>query len=546
LLDRRLGDADTLIRLAGMETSSARGLTSDPVWRGASHLPLVGASFAEGSDVARVANVVAGRVLPPAFAAARTLDPDRLREPGGAINIALLQRARPDIDVATARAKAALDDISVPPRRRVIGPVRSARADLHDQVRDLATALVGVRRGLRVAPALLGNRHPRRYFVLIQQNGEARGTGGLPGGFAILTASHGRVQLASQGSNLDLHDGDLPPPVGVPADYIKRYAGLGSFRRWLNINISPDLPVVARVIADRWKRQSGQTVDAVVTMDAQALADVLRGSPPIQVAGAPPLTSDNLVDYLAIGQYRDFAKPTDRFGSADRSGERKEVLLAVAKAAADRLTGGQGSALDVLRGLANAVASGHVRMASADLTLSAFLNNAGVDGALPAGPAPVAYPIVFNSSGGKLEYFLDRSVRYEAGPCSGPRRRSTITFTMTNRAPAGLPIYMTNPYHLPGLGDADDRVTAVIYGTRGARLLHAELDGVRLGTDGAPFISEGSESGLPLWSTLVDLRSGVRRTLVLTLDEPTVAGGARVPEQPLARRLKTSVDVPAC
>ena len=38
------------------------------------------------------------------------------------------------------------------------------------------------------------------------------GTGGLPGGFAILRADKGHLTIDAQGSNADLHAGPIPPP----------------------------------------------------------------------------------------------------------------------------------------------------------------------------------------------------------------------------------------------------------------------------------------------------------------------------------------------
>jgi hypothetical protein len=547
LLDRKLTDADRLIRSAGRETSSARGLTSDPVWRAAAAVPFLGASLAEGADVARGADDVAGSVLPPAFTAARELDPKVLRAPDGTIDIAVLRRAAPTIATASTRATAAAARLGAHTRTGVIGPIGRAADDLRTQAGDLAHVLLGVRRGLELAPAVLGADRPRRYFVLIQQNSEARGTGGLPGGFAILTADHGHLKVTAQGSNADLHDLTLPPPPGVPKDYTQRYAGDGVFALWVNVNLSPDLPVVARVIADRWRHQSGQQVDGVVAVDSQALADILRGSPPIPVPGAAPLSPANVVDYLAVGQYRDFATPAGSLAGVDRSQERKQLLVAVAQAATSRLVGGGGSTLELLRGVADAVSSGHMRMASDDPALAPGLKQAGADGAMPTGTAPVAYPVIFNSSGGKLEYFLDRSIRYAAGSCDGPRRQTRITFDLLNRAPAGLPSYLTNPGNLPGVAHSTkDRVTATIYGTPGSRLLRAELDGKELGKADSRFLNVGTEAGLPFWSTLIDLPSGEHRRFRVTLDEPTVKGSARVPEQPLARPLKVDLAVPTC
>jgi hypothetical protein len=547
LLDRRLGEVDEHIQRAGAETSSARGLTSDPIWWLAARVPYAGASLAEAADVARVADDIARNVLPPAMSAAQVLDPKALRAPDGTIDVRLLERARPDLVAAADNAAGADAQLRREVRKGVVGPVRRASTDLRAQSQQLVNALRGAERGVRLAPALLGSDRPRRYFILIQQNSESRGTGGLPGGFAILTADRGRMRVTAQGSNVDLKNGPLPPPAGVAKDYINRYAGDGAFDLWVNVNLSPDLPTVAKVIADRWKHQSGQDIDGVVALDSQALADILRGSPPIPVPGGRTLTTANIVDYLAVGQYRDFAAPAGGSAGVDPNQERKQLLVTIARAATDRLVGGGGSTLELMRGLADATSSGHLRMASDDPKLHGGLREAGIDGGLPEGPAPVAYPVVFNSSGGKLDYFLDRSVRYEVGSCEGTQRSSSISFTLTNRAPTGLPPYLTNPGNLPGIANTTtNRLTVLIYATRGARLRSATSDGKPLGKGDGSFLSASSEAGLPVWSTLIDVPSGASRTLRLELTEPTVKGTPRVPQQPLARAMRTSVHVPAC
>ena len=550
LLDRRLDDADRAITKAGHDTEAAHSLTGDLIWKAAAHIPIAGASLQAAGAVARAADGVARKALPPAFAAARTLDPQKLRAPDGTIDVTLLKRSQPDLDKATAaatHAAAQLDDI---PSHGVVGAIRTATDDLTKQTRALDDALQGVRRGVRLAPAILGSDRPRRYFVLIQQTSESRGTGGLPGGFAILTATNGHLAIEAQGSNADLQAGPIPPPAGVPADYVDLYGADDAFNFWVNVNLSPDLPVVARVIADRWQHQSGHAVDGVVTVDSQALASILRGSPPITVPGAPALTPANLVDYLAVGQYRDFATPGGAAAGVDNSPARKQLLVKIAQVATDRLVGGGGSTLDLARGLSEAISSGHLRMASDDPALAPGLHDAGIDGALPAGPAPVAYPVIFNSSGGKLDYFLDRSITYDGGDCSGATRRTTITVDLTNHAPEGLPAYLTNPGAIPKIGNSTiNRISLMVFGTRGAKLDKATLDGQPLDAAGgrsAAFLDIAGEAGLPRWKTLIDLPSGQKRSFVLQLTEPTAAGAPRVPEQPLARPLHATVHLPAC
>jgi hypothetical protein len=499
--------------------------------------------------IAAAADDVARHALPPALNAAKTLDPAQLRSKDGTIDVGLLQRSQPDLDKAASAATSAADRMRDLSGHGVAAPIHRKATELATQTRDLADALQGVRRSIRLAPALLGADRPRRYFVLVQQTSESRGTGGLPGGFTVLTANKGRLTIEAQGSNADLRSGPLPPPAGVPKDYIDLYAGDEAFSLWVNVNLSPDLPVVARVIADRWKHQSGNAVDGVVTVDSQALADILRGSPPITVAGAPPLTPENIVDYLAVGQYRDFATPAGGANGIDDSPARKQLLAKIAQVATSRLVGGTGSTFELARGLSDAVTTGHLHMASDDPALKLALREAGIDGGLPTGAAPVAYPVLFNAAGGKLDYFLDRRITYTGGDCKDKTRRTTITVELTNRAPSGLPPYLTNPLNLPGIGSSiANRLTLMVYGTRGATLRSAALDGKPLTPTGrvGEFIDAAAEAGLPRWSTLLDLPVGKSRRLVLELTEPTAPGRPRIPVQPLARPLQKTLDLPTC
>lgn len=550
LLAQDVAAAREAIVAAGGSTAAARKGTHDPLWRVAGSVPLLGRSLRTTSGLTAAADDVARSVLPEALRAAELVDPDALRRDDGSIDLQPLNAARAPLASAAGRSEQVEARLSALPSRGVLPQVRTALSNLRGEANRLTSGLRGAGTALQLAPPLLGADRPRRYFVLIQQTSESRGTGGLPGGFAVLTADKGRVEVTAQGSNVDLLNGPIAPPRGVPQDFVDLYAPQGALSLWVNVNLSPDLPVVSRVVAERWRRQSGETVDGVIALDSTALQSLLQGSGPIALPGGRQLPPDQVVRYLAVQQYLDFAPPTGATG-IDRSAERKESLRRIARAATARLTGGGGDDAALLRGLGEAVRSGHLRMASDDPALQELLRASGRSGGLPSGSAPVAYPVVYNSTGGKLDYFLDRRVRYSAGPCQGPRRRSRIVVELRNSVPAGgLPPYLTTRIEGGRVGSSlSNAVTLQVYGTRGALLEAATLDGQPLGTGAlgaAGVLRTSSEAGLPLWSTLVELPKDKTRRLQLDLVEPVVAGEARVPEQPLARPLDRSVAVPAC
>ena len=535
LLDRRLDDASAAISAAATQTGQARRLTHDPVTAGLSFVPVAGRSLDVLRGVTAAADRIARDVLPPALKVARSIDPSKVRQPDGRIDIALLRSAQPGAQAASQVMSGVARDVSALPTSRVPSVVATAAREFDDQVTQLDSALRGVADALRIAPDFLGADRPRRWFVLVQQTSESRGTGGLPGGFAVLTASNGRLKVDKQGSNADLVNG-LIAPTGLPKDYVERYQGDGAFEIWQNANLSPDLPVVSRYIAQRWKAQTGQQIDGVLAVDAVALSALLEGSGPVEVGPGQTIPAAGIEDYLALGQYA--ATP------GDGQSERKENLTAVTKAVLERLTGGGGDSTSLLRGLSKAVRSGHLHLGTDDKVIAPILAGTGADGALPRDDSPFVYPVVYNAAGSKLDYFLNRTVRYSGQGCSGDRRRTTVTVTLRNDPPAlsTLPPYVTIRLE-DGVRTQSlvDRVSLSVYATRGATLVSASLDGKPV-----PYLQPGQEAGLPIWQTFLDLPPQADRTLTLTLDEPTSKGAPRVLEQPLARPLARTVDLARC
>lgn len=537
---------------AGENTRRARVLTSGPVWWLASAVPYAGRTPATIRGVTTAADELARSVLPPALAAVEEVEVDQLRAPDGTIDVGMLQAAGPPAERAASTARAASERVRSLPTSHVVPALASRRNTFQAQVQELAGRLTGASRALRTAPPLLGQDRPRTYLAFVQQTGESRGTGGLIGGYVHLRASAGRIEVLSQGSNRDLYAGPVEVPPGVPQDYVDRYEPFGVFETKGIVNLSPDLPVVARVLRARWVAGGGQPVDGVIMLDAVALEQILRGAEPIPLDDGSLLPPEELVEYLSVGQYADFAPLPDDDDAVQRpGGGRKDQLDRIAATAASRFASGSGSPRETLQGLVDAVTSGHVRMASDDPALGPLLGEAGVDGALPRGPAPVAYPVVTNASGSKLENFLERSITYTAGPCEGDRRRSTISVQLTSAVPdAALPPYLTIQLKADGSAQQsrDINVLLTVYGTPGADLLSATVDGAPVAPldPQGPFLAGGVEAGLPLWETYLSIPPGQGRTLTLELEEPVVPGELRVPEQPLQRPLQRTLGVPLC
>jgi hypothetical protein len=531
LLDRKLDAADAAVRRAGQDTASARSATRDPLWWVLAHIPLVGRSPSAVSGMAAAADDLTRKVLPPALQEARRLDPKTVRRSDGTVDLAALHRAEPTLAAAAdgavrdrRRAEATPDSLLVP-------PVGHARALLVEQVQKLDEVLRAASRAVDLAPALLGEDRTRRYFVAVQQTSESRGTGGIIGGYAVLEASKGKLRLVGQGSDQELITdmGSVDPPPGLPSGYVETYSGSDAFVSWQSINLSPDLPAVARVIAAKWARLKGQHIDGVIALDGVALQDLLYGSGPLDVGGGRIIQSTEIADYLAVGQYEGLSLDPKQIRG------RKDRLQEIAGDVLKRLTTSGSGSENLLRGLTRALQSGHLRMASADPAL-AGLHEADVDGALPSGPAPVAYPVLYNAMGSKLDRWIARKVIWSC-PSHG---HVTVTVELRNDVPDGaLPPYVTldlrqNPVVLQSRTDS---VHLDVWVTRGAKLVSMSRDDTEVQPS-----SNGTVDGLPFWGTDLDLAPGRTYKVALTLTGAGKSRNVRFEEQPLARPLESRVE----
>ena len=540
LLSNKVDEATAQLAQAGHETKAARSLTHDPVAWTFAHVPFLGRPVTVARGLAEGADQITRDVLPAALATSKVVDKGQLRRPDGSIDIAAIQRLEPGITHAADLGQGVRRKVDALPGG-LLPTVTKARDEFRAQVDELTTTLSGAADAVRLTPAFFGADGTKRWFVLVMQTAESRGSGGIPGGFAVLKADHGRLKVEASGSNKDLKPAPYPIPKDIPTDYRARYELDGAFDLWPNVTLSPDFPVVAKVVAGKWRAQGGQPVDGVVAVDAVALAKLLKGSPPLDVGGRS-VTSDQLVDYLAVGQYRD--NPTNA--------ARKDRLAEVASEVLGRITNGQGSTRDLISGVSAALRSGHVRFSSAEQPFAPVLATTGLDGALPTGASPVAYPVINNASAGKLDHFLARQIRYDAGSCHGKWRDTTITVTLTSHAPAvaSLPPYVTirsdgeGPPH-----SSTGKVLLDVYGTRGAALLSATLNGQAVSTVAGRTqieLQQSTEDGLPVWRVPVETPPGQPQVFVLHLSEPTAKGKVRIPLQPQDEELVREVRAQVC
>jgi hypothetical protein len=529
------GDSATaapLLATLRRETAAARTLTSDPVWRAYSHLPFVGGSLRTAAGLAGATDDVATRALPRLTDALTALDPTQLRSNGTTIDLTSLTTAGPYLQQAADDVQAIRAQVEALPDGGPIHQVSAARAALLRQLDSLADSTSTAATAVAVAPTMLGADGPRTYFLAFENNAEARGTGGLLGAYGVAVADHGRITVTRTGPDNELKQ-YASPVASLGPEYDALYGGFGTARDARQADMSPDFSDAARIWAAMWTAQSHQAVDGVIGLDPVAMADLLGATGPATLSSGGTVTSADVVRLTEQQAYDSFSNST----------VRKEYLQQVAKAILGAVVAGGGSPTGLLSALGTAVGSGHLRLWSAHPAEQTKLATLPISGLLGSTPGPYAQLVVNNAAGGKLDYYLGRSLTYTAGACTSSTRDSVITVTLTNHAPAsGLSDYVvaradkpTHPYP-PG----QNRSYVSVYAAVGAQLRSATLDG-------KPVLMEATtEQGHGRFSHYIELDPGQSATLVLHLAEPSSAGGATVPVQPLVSPQVTQVSVPAC
>lgn len=528
------GDAATARAAAEQAAGSAadaRAHTSGPAWWTAAHLPLVGPTVQAARGVAAGVDDLAEDVLLPLTGVAGVLDPASLRPAAGRLDLAALRAAQEPLRTTSAAATALAERVSALPATGRVAAVEDARVALREQTGSLAGLLAGTSTAAELLPPMLGADGPRSYFVAFQTNAEARGTGGLVGAFGLLRADQGQVSLDRQAANTALRD----VPAGVVdlgPDYAALHGSVGATGIWVNSNLSPHFPYAAQVWRGLWQAQSGEVVDGAVATDPVALSYLLAATGPVTLPSGEVVTAEGVV---ALTESEVYARFSD-------DAERKDFLQTISTAVVQAvLVDGGGSTTEVLSALGRAVGEGRIAVWSARPAEEDLLAATPLGGAVPDDPAPYAGVTVNSSGNGKLDYYLERDLRYTAGSCAAGTRPSTVTATLTNRAPAsGLPPYVTiQGAEQPGPpGTNHSRVALAT--TRGAQLTRVTVDGVP-STAGI-----GSERGRSVYTVDVGLAPGATAVVSWSLLEPSAPGAARVPVQPLVRSATTAVDVPDC
>ncbi len=390
---------------------------------------------------------------------------------------------------------------------------------------------------------MMGADGPLTYFMGFQTNAEARGTGGLLGGFGILRFENGTATVDNLGSNRELRPGRYAP-IDLGPQFDQQYGNSNATTDFRNSNKSSHFPYAAQIWKSMWAQETGVEVDGVVAIDPVALSYILGVVGPVTLPDGEIVTKDNVVELTESTAYIRFSR-----GQTPRTTDRKNYLQDISNAVVEKMAGGVDSPRKLLDALGRAVNEGRIAVWSAVPAEQEVLEKTRLAHAVPDDSAPYAEVVINNLAGNKMDYYLEREIEYVADGCEGDTRMSTVTVRLTNTLTestlAELPDYMAGTEGIdPALPFTFPKGTMVssvrLLATKGAEVVSLLSNGER----GSFF--EATERGRPGFEVQVAIPPGKSGELSFRLSEPTSPGAPRVPIQPLVDNVTPVISVPEC
>jgi Protein of unknown function (DUF4012) len=414
-------------------------------WWMSGRLPQLGPNVKAIQVITGVADSLAHDVLPGVISASSTLSPQNLRPVDGRIDLTPIREGAPEVVRASAQLSREADkvdaidsDALAPQIGQSVNQLR-ARLTRADNLADRAA------RAMRLLPEMLGADGERRYLFMFQNNAEIRSTGGIPGAVAVVTARDGRLTLGRQGDAGSIGRFDRPPTPLTPAERLLFGPAMGIFPQ--DVNVTPDFPRSATLLAGMWSARHHKPVDGVVSVDPVALSYVLRGTGPVRLPDGHRLTAANAVDLLLHQVYVDIADPV----------QQNDFFNAAAKQVFQAITSGAGRPRSVITNLARGASERRILLWSSREEEQRVLAPTAIAGRLPARATTTPEVGLYLNAARpyKLDYYLDYRASVESTSCQDSRQHLRVSVRMHSRVPAdvsSLPPYVAPPVQLFGRG----------------------------------------------------------------------------------------------
>ena len=494
-------------------TAAAKQSAEDPLWTLASALPGIGSNFAAVTEVTQSADDVARLGLVPLAKVFDSLDWKALVPSGMPAKLGPLETAAPSVISAAHAVRASSERLDEIDASGLWPQIAKPLVETRDQLRAVTSALDASADASRLLPSMMGVETPKNYLLMVQNNAEARASGGIPGALAVLEINNGKLSLGTQSSAGEI--GTMSPVIPLDEAQQQIYSRrLGKFMQ--DVNLTPDFPTAASTAAAMWERKTGQRLDGVVSVDPVALSYILDATGPVRISGPElsqaaslglptELSGQNVVPTLLSEVYARIEEPS--LQDAYFAGVAQEIFRA--------LSGGQTDPKALLAGLSRGATEGRISLWSASEPEQSIISSYPLSGSIAGPSVPAAqFGVYFNDgTGAKMDYYVKRTVQLIRECPKDGYESTTVRITSSNNAPAdaatSLPAYVTGA-GIFGVPPGSVQTNIVAYGPVQATVETAYVDGKKTGF--APYV----HSNRPVGVLAVRLAPGESKTVEFT------------------------------
>ena len=294
-----------------------------------------------------------------------------------------------------------------------------ARVELaRSKISEVSTSLNAISDHFPALIKLLGDEHPHRYLILLQNNSEIRPSGGFIGSYAIVDVNDGIIE------NLEVHDSyDIDGSYGPIIEPPEEFLPFTSNWRFRDSNYSSDFYLSAK--KSRWflQKQGGPSVDTVIAINQGLLKDLLAITGPVQVGEFGKLDSENyelLLSYVIEGKV---------FGPENP----KHILKVFIPAFKDAIFKTENLS-QISSKLYKAVQQKHIMLYSSDQQIQEFFDAMDLSGRVYSQADDEDYLSVIHISHGgtKSEKFIEETIDHETHIASDGTLINTVTIERTH------------------------------------------------------------------------------------------------------------------
>ena len=362
----------------------------------------------------------------------------------GKIQVNRLARLEEPLERQATSLGALRDSLETHMNGWLLPPMWKTLETLSTKTTDLQRSALRAQAGVEVTSAMLNDPEGRTFLVLLLNNAELRGAGGILSGVGTLTIEDGEIELGDFKYYSELADlAGKQKKVEAPDDLVRRFGRYwADTTLWVNTSASPDVPEVAVTAGKLYQRTTGIETDGALIIDPRGLAALVPEVETVQVPGTDiELEQDELAEFMYSDSYR-------VFDEASRA--RREASLSLGPRILD-LFFEQSLRRPGLARLESASLGQHLRVVSFDAQEQSILASLGVSGELTSEASDTSFFTVQNLGADKLDHWMRREIEHGCRLSEVGSAQCQTRITLRNKTPEGLPLYVTQDKKSYGL-----------------------------------------------------------------------------------------------